>query len=298
MIMASSWNSRTEDYWFDKVEEFARNQLVVGPDLPDRWLSLPKQLCSLIASIEPPPPESFIVDAIATTIGLLIGTWEDYVRSYVRKLPPDILLSHLHSRPSLENFLTAFQWPTSILRTHHSLALSELEERLGRGEGATAEEYEQRFGIAIRQPAYRVQVTVQDLENSNFSPGNTFPLYGSLIVGRQRQHSREPEPVCFLKAEPHNRLVIAGKQQPDHCSREQLLICALTPQYIYVKNISSILPAKVMQPRGIEATHDSEPISELSLNPNQVDLLDCGQTAVRKVPFSIALPRKLLRFSG
>lgn len=299
MIMALNWDRHLEDEWFERVEEMVREQLTITEDLPERWRSLPSLLAHMIGEISPAPPESFVVDAVATTLGLLIGSWKRYVDRFIRTASPDRLLEGLQSRPRLEDFLQAIQWPFSKLNTHPSLALSDLQERLVRGEGGKSEEYLQRFGVTIRQPQFACFVTIRELENRAFTSGETLPAFGSFIVGRQRKHSGEPEPVCFVEGTAGNRLVVAGKNQAAHCSREQLLVNVLTPNYIYVKNISDVITVKVQA----TSTEDGggevvEEWSELRPSLPLSNTLECGAVRVLRIPFSILLPTKVLCFSN
>ena len=296
MIMTISWDRQLEDEWFELVEEKVREYLCVTDDLPTRWHLLPQQLAELLSNIVPSPPRSFIADAIATTIGLLIATWKEYVERFSPSASPDLLLSYLKSRPQLEDFLKAVGWSVAILNDHSSLALTDLQERLCRGEGGTAKEYQHRFGVSIRQPEFNCFVTIQDLDNSAFSAGQSFPAYGSFVVGRQRKHNAEADPICFLEYPSGNRLVIAGRHQAAQCSREQLLICLLTPHHVYVKNISDVISVKLQaaQERSAENAGEEYP-SELL--PQRMAALACGETVVLRTPFSIVLPTKILRLS-
>lgn len=297
--MALNWDRHLEDEWFERVEEMVREQLTITEDLPERWGSLPSLLARMIGEISPPPPDTFVVDAVATTLGLLIGSWKKYVERFIRTASPDRLLEGLQSRPRLEDFLQAIQWPFSKLNTHPSLALSDLQERLVRGEGGKSEEYLQRFGITIRQPQFACFVTLHHRENSAFTLGQTLPAFGSFIVGRQRKHTGEPEPDCFVEGPTGNRLVVAGKNEANHCSREQLLVNVLTPNYVYVKNISDVISVRVEaaseEPAvdGLAEEHsDLRPLLPRTTN------LDCGAVRVLRIPFSILLPMKSLRFSN
>jgi|694.fasta_scaffold00597_32 hypothetical protein len=298
MIMTISWDRHLEDDWFELVEEKVREYLCVTEDLPARWHLLPQQLAELLSNIAPSPPPAFIADAIATTIGLLIGTWKEYVERFSSSASPDLLVSYLRSRPQLEDFLKAVGWSVATLNDHSSLALTDLQERLCRGEGGTAKEYQHRFGIAIRQPEFNCFVTIQDLDNGAFSVGQSFPVYGSFVVGRQRKHNGEPDPICFLEYPTGNRLVIAGRHQAAQCSREQLLICLLTPQHVYVKNISDVISVKLqIAPESTTGKDVEEHPSELLPQRVQMTPLGCGETVVLRTPFSIVLPTKILRLS-
>lgn len=299
MIMKLSWDRHLEDEWFERVEDRVREELTITEDLPSRWNRLPKQFAELLSEVSPTPPETFVVDAMATSIGLLIGAWRKYVERFSRSLSPDNLLENLNSRPKLDDFLFAIDWPISKLQTHPSLALSDLQERLCRGEGGKAEEYQQRFGVAIRQPQFACYVTIQDLENSAFSLGETLPVFGTFIVGRQRKHNGEPEPVCFVESPSGNRLVIAGKNQAALCSREQLRVSLLTPNHVYVKNTSDVISVKVQATSEDSTSADyAENRSELMPYIPQLATLSCGEVRILQTPFSILLPTKALSFSN
>jgi hypothetical protein len=297
MIMAATWDRELEDEWFERVEEMVRGALAIDENLSCRWSTLPMQLAELISQVSPYPPESFIVDAIATTIGLLLAAWKEYVEKFWGTFPPDKLLATLTSRPRLDDFLAAFGWPLSVLTNHQSLALSELQERMFRGEGGSAKEYLQRFGVSIRQPPFSCFVTVQDLKCGVFSLGETLPAFGSFVVGRQRKHNSEPEPVSFVEGQGENRLIIAAKNQPAQCSREQLQVIFLTPKHIYLKNLSEVISLKLQTTFDrAEGTDSLEEPSEL--NPLRLNLvqLDCGEARVVQTPVSIVFPAKILHF--
>lgn len=297
MIMAASWNRDLEDEWFDRVEEMVRGELSIDANLPSRWKMLPSRLAELISCISPYPPEFFIVDAMATTLGLLLASWKEHVEQNWERCTPDQLLATLSLRPRLDDFLIAFGWSRSSLSNHQTLALSELQERMIRGEGGSANEYLQRFGISIRQPPYTCFVTVQDLKSSVFSIGETLPAFGSFVVGRQRKHISEPEPVSFVEGKEENRLIIAAKNQPAECSREHLQVVLLTPKHIYLKNISDVISLKVQpMPEQANANDSLEgPDEECPVRP-QLSPLGCGETSILKTPFSVIFPAKILHF--
>ena len=297
MIMAASWTRDLEDEWFDRVEEMVRGELSIDANLPSRWKMLPSRLAELISCISPYPPEFFIVDAMATTLGLLLASWKEYVEQNWERCNPDQLLATLSLRPRLDDFLIAFGWSRSSLSNHQTLALSELQERMIRGEGGSANEYLQRFGISIRQPPYTCFVTVQDLKSSVFSIGETLPAFGSFVVGRQRKHISEPEPVSFVEGKEENRLIIAAKNQPAECSREHLQVVLLTPKHIYLKNISDVISLKVQsKPEQANANDSLEDPGETDPLHQHLKPLGCGETSILKTPFSVIFPAKILHF--
>lgn len=299
MIMKQSWDRHIEEQWYERVEDRAREVLTITEDLPDRWQLLPQQIAQLLSEVTPAPPEAFIVDALATSIGLLIGAWRKYVERFARTFAPDELLAISKARPKLDDFLTAISWPASQLQVHPSLALSDLRERLCRGEGGKAEEYQQRFGVSIRQPQFTCFMTVQDIEGSAFTLGDTLPVFGSFVVGRQRKHNGEPEPVSFVEHPAGNRLVVAGKNQAAYCSREQLFVSMLTPTYVYVKNMSEVISVKIQGSANESVSSEpAEVRSELMPNVSQTSILAFGEARIMRVPFSILLPAKALRFSN
>lgn len=297
MIMAASWNRDLEDDWFERVEEMVRGELLCDTNLASRWQTLPSRLGKLISEIRPLPPESFVVDAIATTLGLLLASWKEHVEQNWERGNPDQFLTTLALRPRLDDFLIAFGWSSSILNSHHSLALSELQERMIRAEGGSAKEYLQRFGISIRQPPYTCFVTVQDVKGNVFAIGETLPAFGSFIVGRQRKHTAEPEPVSFVEGKEGNRLIIAAKNQPAECSREHLQVVFLTPKHIYLKNISDVISLKVQpMPDQVNPNDSLEgPDEECPIRP-QLTPLGCGEMRVLQTPFSVIFPAKILHF--
>lgn len=298
MIMAISWDRELEEEWFEYVEESVRKYLGVTEDLPTRWHMLPRQLAELLSKITPTPPTSFVADALATTTGLLIGAWKEYVERFSTNISPDLLLSNLRSRPQLDDFLKAIGWSSANLIDHSSLALTDLQERLSRGEGGSATEYLKKFGVSIRQPEFTCFVTVQDVDQNAFTLGQTFPAYGSFVVGRQRKHSGEPEPVCFLENPTGNRLVIARRQQASQCSREQLLISLLTPNHVYVKNISEVISVKLQTTSGRSPDDSGEGhFSERFPQRTHLETFGCGVEAVLRTPFSLVLPTKIVRLS-
>lgn len=297
MIMATSWNRDLEDEWFERVEEMVRGELSIDANLPRRWKMLPTRLAELISCINPYPPEFFVVDAIATSLGLLLASWKEYVERNWESANPDQLLATLQLRPRLDDFLIAFGWSRSSLANHQTLALSELQERMIRGEGGSATEYLQRFGISIRQPPYSCFVTVQDLKSRVFSIGETLPAFGSFIVGRQRKHIAEPEPISFVEGKAENRLIIAAKNQPSECSREHLQVVLLTPKHIYLKNISDVISLKI-QPKPEQANANDSLEDPAETNPLRPQLtpLGCGEMCILQTPFSVIFPTKILHF--
>ena len=298
MTTNQTWDSDCEDRWFDEVESTVRSLLQYDVNLPQRWILLPEALANLIRSIPGNPPPTFVADAIATSIGLMMASWEKFVSDFSSKLPAEQLLNLLANRPKLERFLEALNLPQTFIQQNPSLARSEMEERVLRGEGCSATEYSMRFGVQLRNPHFRIAAVVTDVADLALSKCQPIPIYGRVMVGRQRKHNAEPPPVSFVEGTEYHRLIIAQMDQSGQCSREQLTIAPLSPNYVFLKNHSSVIPSEIVIPKVVPdfvfGSADSLPEA---CPPPEVRRLMGEETAVVRIPFSLKLPRKILRFT-
>ena len=262
----NSWDTRLEEKCFQELEAKFCRKLIPDMTFPDVAKDFPRHVAELVRSLPSGFRTEFLVDIVCSANGLCLRTWRDYVSAHWKQVPPDVLHDQLGQLPSLPKYLSALELGSNIVKKFPTLAREELKNRNAYADGGRSEDYEAKYGCIIPAPEYRLFIAPQTdsmIINEIFGRGSTdyleyvgssymnendsmrrtlkrFPLIQKVSVGRQR--SREPSPFELVFGEAQHRLIIADKTDVKEASREQMIVSVLTPQFLYIRNISDHFP--------------------------------------------------------
>lgn len=293
---------RQEEDWLDTLEGEIHHDLTIDASLPMRLQGYPSILVERLRQYPGPRRDSVTASAISSCISLTLHAWKNYVQRYQNEVTPDKLFEQLSSIPRLANFLQVANLPDSFVQRFPFLARNELQDRIRLADGASREDYHDRFGINLIEPQNLPWLIIQSLKLKAFISLPTFPLTGCFDIGRQ--HSHEMPAVHLSYHGNIRRLVIANKTDVRACSRHQLIVCPLTPHLAYVKNRSDSItihsgssanPAQLSPtlllddlPSPLPSTSTDPSLASHSLLP--------GNSFLSKFPFTLYLPTIALGF--
>lgn len=295
---------RQEEDWLDTLEGEIHKDLKIDASLPMQLFNYPSVLVKHLQQYPGSLTDSVTASAISGCISLTLRAWKRYVHKYQEEVTPDELLKQLSLVPRLADFLQAANLPDSFVQRFPFLARNELHDRISLADGASKEDYCDRFGINLTEPQHLLWLIIQPLHLTAFISLPTFPLTGRFDIGRQQ--SREMPAVHLSFHGNERRLVIANKTDVKACSRRQLIVCPLTPYLAYVKNCSDSIMVQfgtftnsaqqsatlLLDDRGTPIPSSS---TDLALAGHW---LPPGKSILSKFPFTLYLPTIALGFNS
>jgi len=295
---------RQEEDWLDLLEGDIHKDLTIDASLPMYLKDYPSVLVKRLHQYTGPLSDSVTASAISSCISLTLHAWKCYVHKFQHEVPPDDLFQQLSDLPRLVDFLLAANLPDSFIQRFPFLARNELHDRIRFADGASKDDYQDRFGVILTEPQHLLWLIIQPLHLTAFISLPTFPLTGRFDIGRQQ--SREMPAVHLSFHGNERRLVIANKTDVRACSRHQLIVSPLTPHVAYVKNCSDSIMVQfgtftnsVPQAPTLALADPGDPIPS---TPTDFALagycLPPGKSVLSKFPFTLYLPTIALGFNS
>lgn len=292
----SVWDNRREEKFFEELEEKFSKELSTKSDFPRVVAEYPRRFAELVNKLPEGYRPGFLADLICSCNCLCLSYWRDYVKSQWESSNPESLLSQFDQLPRITSFLAALGLDHSIVGKYPTLAKEELVARHAYADGGRGEDYYEQFGCKFQVPEANLVIVPQTESqivrdfigrpstifgsggSSFFSDDEStrgamkrFPLCQRVSIGRQR--SKEPGAFNMVYGKQRHRLVIADETDVQVASREQLLIARLTPQVLYMKNMSEHFPIETSSFRGFKSLSPGEStlvLSDITIRINKV----------------------------